>query len=122
MVGKTESSVKVFEKVKRILDMQTDSVNNTSDTFNGIRDAIISIRTIIEKLTDFGKDMNLKKEDLIEIMENLSAIAEQNAAGTQEASASVEVQTNSIVEIAHASESLAELAQEMQTEISKFKY
>lgn len=66
--------------------------------------------------------MNSKKEEMIETMENLSAISEENAAGTEEASESVELQTTSIVEIANASESLAKLAEELQVEISKFKY
>lgn len=122
LVNNTEACVNVFERVEQIMNMQTASVNNTIDKFNGIHEAIENIRTIIEKLNASGKNMNAKKEDMIEIMQNLSAIAQQNAAGTQEASASVEVQTNSITEIANASESLAELAQELQAEISKFKY
>lgn len=122
LTDKTETSVNVFDKVEKIMDSQTASVDNTIDKFNGIREAIDNIRAIIEKLNTSGYSMNTKKDDLIGIMENLSAIAQQNAAGTQEASASVEIQTNSIAEIASASESLAELAQELQTEISKFTY
>jgi len=122
LINNTEACVNVFERVDQIMNMQAVSVNNTIDKFNGIREAIGNIRTIIEKLNISGQNMNEKKEDLIEIMQNLSAIAQQNAAGTEEASASVEVQTNSIAEIANASEALAELAQELQAEISKFKY
>jgi len=122
LINNTEACVNVFDRVEQIMNMQTASVNNTIDNFNGIHKAIENIRAIIEKLNVSGQNMNSKKEDMIEIMQNLSAIAQQNAAGTQEASASVEVQTNSITEIANASESLAELAQELQAEISKFKY
>lgn len=122
LTANTEASVNVIEKVNKIMDSQTVSVNNTIDKFNGIREAIDKIRIMIENLNTSGNNMDAKKDDMIGIMENLSAIAQQNAAGTQEVSASVELQTNSIAEIAHASESLAELAQELQTEISKFKY
>lgn len=122
LITKTGDSVKVFDTVEEIMKSQTASVENTIDKFNGIRDAIEKIRVIIEDLNTYGNNMNLKKEDMIEIIENLSAISEENAAGTEEASASVEIQTNSITEIANASESLAKLAEELQTEISKFKY
>lgn len=122
LVKNTDACVNVFDRVEKIMKLQTASVDNTIDKFNGIHEAIVNIRTIIEKLNVSGQNMNTSKEDLIKVMENLSAIAQQNAAGTEEASASIEVQTNSITEIANASESLAELAQELQAEISKFKY
>lgn len=122
LITKTGDSVKVFDTVETIMESQTASVENTIDKFNGIRDAIEKIRLIIEDLNTYGNNMNVKKEEMIGTIENLSAISEENAAGTEEASASVEIQTSSITEIANASESLAKLAEELQTEISKFKY
>ncbi len=53
-------------------------------------------------------------------MENLSAIAEENAATTEEVSASVDTQVQSIQDISDASENLAEIATELQSEVSKF--
>ena len=122
LTNNTGASVKVFDDVSKIMESQTTSVENTIDNFNGIRESIEKIRLIIEDLNTSGKNMNIKKEDMIETIENLSAISEENAAATQEASASVEMQTNSIAEIASASESLAKLASDLQVEISKFKY
>lgn len=122
LITKTGDSVKVFDTVGTIMKSQTASVENTIDKFNGIREAIEKIRNLIEGLNVSGNSMNLKKEEMIEAIENLSAISEENAAGTEEATASVEIQTNSIAEIANASESLAKLAEELQVEINKFKY
>lgn len=122
LINNTGDSVQELEIVGEIMELQTTSVMNTMDKFNGIRDAIVRVEEIIGKLNESGQVMNFKKEEMIETMENLSAISEENAAGTEEASASVELQTVSIVEIANASESLAKLAEELQIEISKFKY
>lgn len=122
LINNTGASVQEFEIVGEIMKSQTASVTNTIDKFNGIHDAIVRIEEIIVRLTKSGQVMNSKKEEMIETMENLSAISEENAAGTEEASASVELQTTSMVEIANASESLAKLAEELQVEISKFKY
>lgn len=118
----TGDSVMVFDNVSTIMESQSASVENTIDKFNGIREAIDKIRLIIDGLNASGNNMNIKKEEMIETMENLSAISEQNAASTEEASASVEMQTNATIEIANASESLAVLAADLQMEISKFKY
>jgi methyl-accepting chemotaxis protein len=122
LTNKTESSVKAIEAVGIIMEIQTISVKDTSEKFDGIHTALENMQELISNLNNSGEQMDLKKEEIIATMENLSAISEENAAGTQEASASVEEQTASMDEIATASEALAELAQELQAEISKFKY
>lgn len=119
---KTETSVKSIESVGSIMESQTISVNNTTEKFNGISDAIEMIKIIINKINQASSIMEQKKEEIVSTIENLSAISEENAAGTQEASASVEEQTASMEEISNASESLARLAEELQIEISKFTY
>jgi methyl-accepting chemotaxis protein len=119
---KTETSVKTIEKVSAIMELQTKSVLNTSDKFEGIHKAIEAMQQDINRINESGPIMEKKMEEIFSSMENLSAVSEQNAAGTQEASASVQEQTSSIDEIANASESLAKLAEELQAEIKKFKY
>jgi len=122
LLKNTGDCVKVFDEVAKIMESQTISVKNTINNFYGIRDAIDKIRSIIEDLNTSGSIMNVKKEEMIEAIESLSAISEEYAAATQEVLASVELQTNSISEITGVSESLAQLASELQMEISKFKY
>lgn len=122
LTDKTTSSVTAIEAVTAIMESQTESVNDTSDKFDGINEALEIMQNLITDLNASGSQMNAKKEYMIATMENLSAISEENAAGTEEASASVEVQTSSMDDIAGASEALAELAQNLQTEINKFKY
>lgn len=120
--NKTEISVKAIESVSVIMNFQTESVNNTSDKFEGINNAIEKIKLIIDNLNDAGNEMQSMKQEIVTVMENLSAISEENAAGTQESSASVQVQTSSTQEVANASEALAQLAEYLQSEVQKFKY
>jgi len=119
---KTEEAVKTIEQVGQIVIAQNESVNNTNKRFDGISHAIEKARDIIKSLNQSGLEMEGKKEEIIDIIQNLSAISEENAAGAEEASASVEEQTASMAEIANASEALAKLAEEMQMNISQFKY
>ena len=119
---KIDTSVHAIESVGTIMESQTTSVNNTSSKFEGINAAIENMKQIIGTLNESSKTMEAKKEEIVETIENLSAISEENAAGTQEAAASVEEQTVSMDEIAHSSESLSQLAQELQLEIQKFTY
>lgn len=118
----TNNAVEAMEEVKEIVEEQADSVNKTNEKFEGIANAISDMRRSLDNINTSGMSMRDKKNEITEIIENLSAISEENAAGTVEASASVEEQTAALVEIAHASKSLAQLAEEMQSNIAKFNY
>lgn len=122
LAQKTESSVRAIEDVGTIMNSQSTSVQNTSEKFNGISDALEHIKALITKLNNASNIMTTKKEEIVSTMENLSAISEENAASTEEASASMEEQTATMDEITSASDSLSKLAEELQNEISRFKY
>ena len=75
----------------------------------------------IKKIMEFSHEVEGKKEEILDKIQNLSAIAEENAASTQEVSASAEEQLASMEEISSSSESLANLAEKLQDEVNKFK-
>lgn len=120
LMAKTKESVKTMEEVENIVGAQTKSVEETSSKFDGISEAIERIKEVIGRLNHSGREMNMKKEEIISTIESLSAISEENAAGTQEVAASVQQQTASMAEIANTSSRLAILANDMLESISKF--
>ncbi|OLS01623.1 methyl-accepting chemotaxis protein [Tissierella creatinophila] len=122
LINKTNNSVEFMEEVHNIVESQSENVNNTQDKFEGIAKAIDIIKDAIKTLNDSGHEMGIKKEEIINIIENLSAISEENAAGTQEAAASVEEQEASTMEIANASEELSKQAEAIFKSIGRFKY
>lgn len=122
LTDKTNNAVSTLQGAAVLVAAQTEGVEVTKAKFEGISDAIEKTREAIGQLNLTGEAMNLKKDEIIDVIQNLSALAEENAAGTQEASASVEEQTSSMEQISGASEELAKLAEEMQRSISKFKY
>ena len=119
---KSEETVVTMEFVDKIVASQNKSVQNTNSKFVGISTAIEQIKKVIEELNRSGELMETKKISIVNTIESLSAISEENAAGSEQVSASVEEQTASMLEIADSSEALSELAEKMQTSISKFKY
>ena len=122
LIEKTTASIKTTKNMEEISLEQTESVNLTTERFEGIAVAIEDMDKMMNQLRDSGKEMENRKNEMISLLENLSAISEENAAGTEQASASVEEQTASMAEVANASEGLANLAQEMQDIVSKFNY
>ena len=68
-----------------------------------------------------GKDMEIKKAEILDVIQNLSAIAQENAASTEESSASTEEQAASMTEVGNSCMNLAQIAQELRNSVSIFK-
>lgn len=119
---KTGIAVKTMQEVGVIVQSQAESVEMTNNKFAGIAHSIENMKELIVNIDESEALMEAKKSEVIHVIQNLSAISQENAATTEEASASIEEQTASIAEIANASESLAQLANEMQESVIKFKH
>lgn len=118
---RSNAAVQTIYEVKDIVNAQSDSVEETRHRFDLIADSIGATEVVIQKLTEGTKTLNMNKAKLVDLMQNLSAIAEENAAGTEEASAATEEQAASSMELSRASEGLAEIAGKLQELIRKFK-
>ncbi|TCT11627.1 methyl-accepting chemotaxis sensory transducer with Cache sensor [Natranaerovirga pectinivora] len=119
--GNVNTAVETMEKVQSISNEQNNSVITSKEKYLVIEVSMKEAEKAVEELTISGEEMENMKNDILETIQNLSAIAEENAASSQEATASMEEQTASIEEIASSSEGLANLAQSLQDVIKRFK-
>jgi len=71
-----------------------------------ISNAMENTQNTIHQLNLSAQAMDRIKEDILETLQNLAAIAEENSASTEEVTASMEEQAASIEEIASSSEGL----------------
>ncbi len=87
LINDSDQAVDTMEKVREIIVEQSRHVEQTESivqkVIEGIETSIHSITSIGEKSTR----LNAAKEEIIDVVENLSAIAEENAANTEETSA-----------------------------------
>ena len=119
--AKSQLAVDTMNEVKVIVMEQERSVEHTQGKFVAISEAIDSVKDIIQNLNHSAELMEKNKDNVIELIQNLSAVSEENAAGTEQASAAMEEQAATIEEIADSGESLASIAQELRNLIDKFK-
>ena len=117
----TQEAVDTMTQVGSMVGDQMSSADETQANFTQIADAVSDSENIIDKITAYASDIVEKNNNVVSVVENLSAIGKENAATTQEANASVETQTQSIHNILDESENLANLAQNLQEQVSKFK-
>ncbi|NMB27986.1 MAG: methyl-accepting chemotaxis protein, partial [Tissierellia bacterium] len=110
-----------MERISDISKEQTNSVINNKDKYMLIAEAMKDMEEAVKRLNVSGEEMDRMKSEILDTLQNLSAIAQENSASTQQVTASMEEQTASIEEIAAGSESLADLAQGLQSIIERFK-
>ena len=118
--GKTSEAVDIMQQVKELVTVQSDKVTDTQIQFKTISQELDSTKDAVVGLNKTQEQLTPSKNEMISIMENLSALSEENAASAEESAASAEKQTSSSEEIARASANLAELAQKMTQMVSKF--
>lgn len=121
LTSKTSEAVEIMNSVGEVVEDQSQRVGETKEQFDSIATEIEVTKAAVGRLNISGKELEDTKNRLLAIIENLSALSQENAASAEESAASVEQQTASAEEIASSSANLADLAQDMSTMISKFK-
>ncbi|MDF2942010.1 MAG: methyl-accepting chemotaxis sensory transducer [Herbinix sp.] len=114
-------AVESIERVNEISKEQTDSVLKTNKKYISIANAMDEAEVAFVNLNSSEVEMTTAKNEILDMLQTLSAIAEENAAGTEEASSAMVEQSASMEEIANSSEKLALLAGSLQEIIHRFK-
>ncbi|QGU93887.1 HAMP domain-containing protein [Clostridium bovifaecis] len=118
---KTNDAVNIVINVKKAVQEQTVVVNETGDTFENISKNIDNIATKIDNINNSLASMNREKEEVIQDIQNVSAVSEETAASSQEVSAATEEQSASMQELAGAVSNLNSMVQDLSEAIKTFK-
>ena len=121
LVAKVEEALKTMKKMEETSKEQEESVNDTKERFEEI---MRNVQDMEEKCTILGESTEEMKENekmVVEVIGDLSALSQENAACMEEAAASVATQEQAIEKVSVSSEDVAELARNLQEVISKFK-
>lgn len=115
------TAVRTIEAVDQTLEEQIENVNLTESKYREIAEAISKSRKAVTTISEAGKQMNQNKNEMLDSIQTLAAVAQENAAGTEQVSASIQEQTASIEEIAEASSGLSRQSQQLQGLVGRFK-
>ena len=120
LISDSEKTVETMEDVKTVIEKQNENVMHTEKAFRdvkeGIDQSIESVRSIAAKT----EQLDEARVRVVDVVQNLRAIAEENAASTQETSASVE-EVGAIMEtINDNARQLHSIADELNCSVKKF--
>ena len=85
----SQKAVSIMEDVKEIFKKQSEHVDNTKQAFDEIQKNVEQSIAGMSAIDDKTKQLDKERSGVIDIVQNLSAIAQENAASTEETSASV---------------------------------
>lgn len=118
----SEKAVKTMDEVKAIMEQQSENVSKAGIVFSQVETGIADSINGIAQIADRTNRLNSTRSGIVDVVQNLTAIAEENAASTQETSAAVNEVANVMQEISdHASE-LQDIASTLEKNISIFKF
>lgn len=117
----SQNAVKTMDRVSEITKMQAQSVNKTKDKYMLIAQSMKDAINVVEQLNTSRQEIEVMKNDILETLQSLSAIAEENSAATEQVASTMEEQTSSIEQIANISEEMSQLATGLETIVSRFK-
>ncbi|HHV30564.1 methyl-accepting chemotaxis protein [Acetivibrio mesophilus] len=107
-------------EINDILEDQTNSMAQTNKIFNEIAKAIQNTKLRVEDVFSLGSNMEVKKNKIVEMINDLSAIMEETASSTQEVSASVDEYSKMIEELNVTSSEMENTAISLSESIGKF--
>ena len=117
----SEKAVKTMEEVKSIMEQQSENVSKTGVVFSQVEIGITDSITGIGEIADRTHRLNSTRSSIVDVVQNLTAIAEENAATTQETSAAVIEVANVMQEISDHALELQEIASTLEKNINIFK-
>ncbi|MBU3144048.1 methyl-accepting chemotaxis protein [Clostridium sp. CF012] len=118
---KSKDAVKAMQEGKTIAKEQSKSVIDAKSIFVDILKSIDKISKDMTSIKGYSLEMETEKNDLIEILETLSASTEQNSAATQQVSATTEQQLASVEQILSHTQDLKSLAEKLRDAVNAFE-
>lgn len=121
LIADSKKAVDTMQVVQENMDIQTQKMESTESMFEEVN---VGIKAALDSMARIGgkiENLNIARERMIDGVQNLSAIAEENAASSEETSASVTQVSNIILDISDNANDLNRIAEKLEQETRMFK-
>lgn len=117
----SQKAVSIMEDVKEIFKKQSEHVDNTKQAFDEIQKNVEQSIAGMSAIDEKTKQLDREKSGVIDIVQNLSAIAQENAASTEETSASVTEVKAISDQLSEEADSLKNISHTMEQSMAVFQ-
>lgn len=116
----SEASVEIMTEVSEIIELQKKKLDETKAKFADVSKGIEMSITETKGIHAQTKECDEARVKVTDVIQNLSAVAQQNAASTQETNASMEELNATINLLAGSAGELKDIAEALQKDVSFF--
>lgn len=122
LIQDSNKAVETMDEVKEIMQRQSENVDKTEEIFAVVKDGIDYSIQSVNNIAEKTKKLDEARVTVVDVVQNLTAIAEENAAGTEETSASTAEFSNMMEDIQGTSSKLKNIASDLENRMSIFKF
>ena len=120
LIAESEKSVATMEDVKSVIGKQSTNVQKTNKAFADVKQGIDNSISTVANITAKTKQLDAARVKVVDVVQNLSAIAQENAASSEETSASATEMAAIMNNVAENAKDLDSIAEDLTKNISKF--
>ena len=117
----SEASVAVMDKLNENFKLQSTQLDSTKRDMEIMSENVRNVSETSQEISERVNALNTAKRSLIEIIADLSAISEENAASTEETNASMEELNATFSIISESANKLQELSETLDSSMAYFK-
>ncbi len=110
-----------MNEVNAIVVEQQQKLIQTKEIFGVVSSGIEDSRKETAIINDQAQESNKERGKVVDVIQNLSAVSQENAASTEETNASMEEMNATINLLAEAAGELKSMAQVLEDDVSFFK-
>lgn len=117
----SEQAVETMQQVKSIIREQSEYMHRTDAAFENMNQGVKQSIHGMEEIAKRTRSLDDARVNVVDVVNNLTAIAEENAAATQETSASLVEVTNTVVDIEEKVQALYGIVDELDNKMQIFQ-
>lgn len=121
LISDSGKAVDTMNEVMEIMEVQNKNIQQMGRQFEQLFAAIDKSNRGVGNIADRTKSLDEARVNVVDIVQNLTAIAEENAAGTQETSASVTEVNDIVSQISENANQLRRIAEELERRMEIFR-
>lgn len=121
LMVESDKTVNIMKGVRSAVAEQEAKIHETKNIFGTVRAGVQKSVVEIDGISERSSELDTRRGRIVDIIDNLSAVSEENAASTQETMASIEELTAMMNELATSANKLNELADLLEESVSVFK-
>ncbi len=121
LIMNSDSSVEKMAEVMKDAKAQQEKLSMTQNSFESLRVGVSEISDVSQNIYLQTEELESEKDIIGRVVEQLASISEQNAASTQETSASMQILSGGVSNCQEETEVLNSLSVELGEQMEKFK-